>query len=261
MTMIKLFEHPLSPYAQKVKLALLEKDIAFETHIPDLLGGVDPAFFAASPRGEVPALVDGETTVFDSTIILEYLEDKWPKPAMLPASPAERARVRMLEEICDTYYEAINWAVYEVRVFRRATGALADNLIAKAGEQIRGVNAFLDRQLAAREYFNGAAFGWGDLSVVPVVNAAAVNGCAPPEGSGLARWLDRVRARPSVQRVLGAAAESMAGFDMLPQLVESGRFVREYRDHRLEWMMRSGGVQIVQDGMAKGTIRFSLEFA
>lgn len=72
--MVKLFEHPLSPYAQKVKLALVEKGIAFQTHVPDLLGGVDPAFFAASPRGEVPALLNGETTVFDSTIILEYLE-------------------------------------------------------------------------------------------------------------------------------------------------------------------------------------------
>ncbi len=48
--MIRLYEHPLSPYAQKVKLALIEKGIAFETHMPDLLGGVDPAFFTVSPR-------------------------------------------------------------------------------------------------------------------------------------------------------------------------------------------------------------------
>jgi glutathione S-transferase/RNA polymerase-associated protein len=259
--MIKLYEHPLSPYAQKVKLALIEKGIEFETHMPDLLGGVDPAFFEVSPRGEVPALVDGDTTVFDSTIILEYLEDKWPKPPMLPATPAERARARMLEEVCDTYYEAINWAVYEVRVFQRASGELAEKLLARAAEQVRGVNAFLDRQLGSREYFGGGSFGWGDLSVVPVVNAAAMTGVPPGEGSGLARWLDRVRARPSVQKVLTAAADSMSGFEMLPQLIASGRFVREYRDHRLEWMMRSGGAQIVLDGVSKGNIRFSLELA
>jgi len=46
---------------------------------------------------------------------------------------------------------------------------------------------------------------------------------------------------------------------MIPQLVESGLFKREYRDHRLEWMVRSGGVDIVLEGMRKGTIRFSTE--
>jgi glutathione S-transferase/RNA polymerase-associated protein len=91
---IKLFEHPLSPYAQKVKLALIEKGIPFETAMPDLLSGGDAAFRAASPRLEVPALVDGDATVFDSTIILEYLEDKWPTPPMLPAAPRTGAGVR-----------------------------------------------------------------------------------------------------------------------------------------------------------------------
>jgi glutathione S-transferase/RNA polymerase-associated protein len=51
----------------------------------------------------------------------------------------------------------------------------------------------------------------------------------------------------------------MAGFEMLPQLVASGQFKREYRDHRLEWMLRSGGTEIVLEGMRRGTIRFSQE--
>ena len=51
----------------------------------------------------------------------------------------------------------------------------------------------------------------------------------------------------------------MTGFEMLPQLVASGQFRREYRDHRLEWMLRSGGVDVVLDGMRKGNIRFSRE--
>jgi len=259
--MLKLFEHPLSPYVQKVKLALMEKNIAFETTIPDILAGGGEEFAAANPRLEIPALVDGDVKIFDSTIILEYLEEKWPQPPMLPAAPAERARVRMLEEICDTYYEAINWALYEIRVFKRATGVLADTLVQRAGEQIAGVNGRLERDLAGREWFNGPSFGWGDLSVFPAVNAAAVSGFPPAAGSALERWLERVRARPSAQKVMASAAESMAGFDMLPQLIESGHFVREYRDHRLEWMIRSGGAQIVLDGIAKRNIRFSIELS
>lgn len=255
-----LFEHPLSPYAQKVKIALAEKGVAFETRLPDILAGGDAEFAAANPRLEVPALVDDGVSVFDSTIILEYIEDRWPKPPLLPASAAGRARVRMLEELCDTYYEAITWASAEIRFFRRAEGEVAEQLLARGVEQIKGVNAYLDRQLGERPYFNGDSFGWGDLVVAPHVHSAAMAGAPPEAGTRLDAWLDRVRARPSVSSAFQAAGEFLAaGFEGLAQLVASGLFVREYRDHRLEWMMRSGGAEIVIEGMRKKNIRFSHE--
>ncbi len=258
--MIRLFEHPLSPYAQKVKIALYEKGIPFESTIPNIFGE-DAEFDRANPRREVPALDDGGTCIFDSTIILEYIEDKWPKPPMLPPSPADRARVRMVEELCDTYYEAINWAVAEIRVFRRATGTLAEQMLERASHQIAGANQRLERDLGSRAWFNGDQFGWGDLSAFPYVNAAALGGFAPPEGSPLAGWLGRVRERASAQQVAEAAIASLEGFSEAPKLIESGMFVREYRDHRLEWMMRSGGKEIVLAGMAKKNIRFSVELS
>jgi glutathione S-transferase len=257
---LKLYEHPLSPYAQKVKISLYEKGIDFETTIPNI-GGADPAFEAVSPRREVPCLVDGPLEVFDSTIILEYLEDKFPKPAMLPTGAAERARVRMIEEVCDTYYEAINWAMFELLAFRRATGAKAEELTARARQQTTGVHAWLERDLGARPWFNGDAFGWGDLSVIPYVAASAGFGFTPPAGSKLAAWIERVRERPSVARTLREAEAMRPAMSQVAALVESGAFVREYRDHRLEWMMRSGGVDIVLDGMKKRNIRFSVELS
>jgi len=259
--MVTLYEHPLSPFAQKVKIALYEKGIPFDAVLPDIFGGSDAAFIASSPRREVPSLVDGDTTVFDSTIILEYVEDKWPRPPMLPATPAERARVRMIEELCDTYFEAINWAVAEIRVFKRATGELAERLLARAGEQIGKMHGRLERDLGARQFFTGDHFGWGDLSVYPYVAGAVGQGFPPRPDSKLAAWFGRVSERDSVQRCAAAALEALAGFQDLSSIVEAGLFVREYRDHRLEWMMRSGGQQIVLDGMAKGNIRFSVEFA
>ena len=256
--MVLLYEHPLSPYAQKVKIALSEKGVPFECRLPNFLGG-DAEFLAVSPRGEVPALIDGEARIFDSTVILEYIEDRWPTPPLLPGTPAERARVRMLEELCDTYYEAINWATYEIRVFQRAEGSLAELLLARIGTQVAGVNAYLDRQLGEAPYFNGAAFGWGDLAVVPHVQAASATGNSPT--GRLAAWLERVRERPSVATALEQASGSMEGFSMIPQLIESGAFKREYRDHRLEWMVRSGGVEIVLEGMRKSNIRFTSELS
>ena len=259
--MLTLFEHPLSPYAQKVKIALYEKGVPFEAKTPDLFGATERAFLDSSPRREVPSLVDGDFTVFDSTIILEYVEERWPAPPMLPDSPQERARVRMIEEICDTYVEAINWGLAEIRVFGRAQGALADRMVACAGEQIAGVHAWLERQLGGREYFNGDAFGWGDLGVYPYVAGSALWGFPPPSGAALAGWLERVAARDSVRRCADAVAEVMASFQNLGPLVESGAFVREYRDHRLEWMIRSGGLDVVRDGLARKNIRFHVQLA
>src|SRR5690349_2272938 len=257
--MVVVWEHPLSPYAQKVKIALAEKGVAFECRLPDFMSGQDPELAATNPRLEVPALIDDETRVFDSTVILEYVEDRWPTPPLLPGTPAERARVRMIEDLCDTYYEAITWAVMEIRIFRRAIGEQADRLLSRAARQIAGVHAWLERQLGDRTWFNGAAFGWGDVAVAPFAQGAVATGNPPPGGSPLARWLDRVGARPSVAAAFEAAAQSMQGFEMIPQLVESGMFKREYRDHRLEWMLRSGAVDVVLEGMRRGNIRFSSE--
>ena len=96
---VTVYEHPLSPYAQKVKIALDEKGVPYETKMPVAIGSGQPdrEFLKANPRGEVPALIDGETMIFDSTIILEYIEDKWPTPALLPKSPADRADARTIE--------------------------------------------------------------------------------------------------------------------------------------------------------------------
>jgi len=257
--MLTLFEHPLSPYAQKVKLALYEKGVPFEAKTPDLFGTTESAFLESSPRREVPSLIDGDFTVFDSSIILEYVEDRWPAPPLLPASPRDRARVRMIEEICDTYYEAINWGLAEIRVFGRAKGELAEQMVARAGEQIAGLHRWLERELAARAYFNGDGFGWGDIAVYPYVAGSMGFGFAPPAGSRLADWFGRVAVRDGARRCAEAVATVMASFQNLGPLVESGLFVREYRDHRLEWMIRSGGLQVVSDGLARKNIRFHVE--
>ena len=98
---------------------------------------------------------------------------------MLPATPAERARVRMLEELCDTYYEAINWGLAEIHFFKRAKDDLAVRMTESAGKQIAGTHRWLERELGARQWFNGASFGWGDMSVLPYVNGSIGFGFAP----------------------------------------------------------------------------------
>jgi glutathione S-transferase len=262
--MIRLYDHPLSPYGQKVKIALREKGVAFETVSPGGLGagGAAGDFAAANPRAEVPTLVDGETAVFDSTVILEYLEDAYPTPAMLPKAAADRARVRMIEEVMDTHFEPINWGLSELRWFKRAEGDEAARIEAAATRQFAGFFAWLERQLGERDWFNGDTFGWGDLAVVPFLNGAAGQGHPPPQASNLAAWQARANARPSVADTTAeiAAMARTTGMANVAELVEKGLFKREYRDHRLEWMIKSGGLDVVLKGLERNNIRFSPEF-
>ncbi len=255
--MVTLYEHPLSPYARKVKIALWEKGIPFESHMPDLFGDAPKEFAAASPRLEVPTLVADGLSLFDSTIILEYLEDRYPEPPLRAADPADRARARMLEELADTQLEATAWALAEVRFFGRATGAQAEELTAAASAVVARHFDRLERELSTREFLNGPAFGLGDIAFIPLVAALQFFGLQPgPERPRLSAWLGRMFERDSVQKDQAAAMEAVAGFSTAATGGSGRRIVRQYRDHRLEWMMKHGGADIVRDGVANGSIKF-----
>lgn len=259
MAELILYEHPLSPYAQKVKISLREKDVPFAARLPEGIGtgATGDGFAKANPRGEVPALIHGDVQIFDSTIILEYIEDVWPEPAMLPRAAAERARVRMIEDVMDTHFEAITWGLGELNFFRRAEGAQKDAMEAKARQQAEAFFGVLEGYLGDREWFNGDRFGWGDLSVVPYLNGAAGFGIRPAAGSRLAAWLDRANVRESVAQAQRESVASITGMNQVDQAVKAGLFKRQYRDHRLEWMMKTGGTDIVLKGLEAGNIRFT----
>jgi glutathione S-transferase len=257
--MLRLYDHPFSPYAQKVKIALREKGLAFKAEVPAALGSgkAQGEFAVASPRNEVPALIDGDARIFDSTIILEYLEDKYPAPPLLPRDPATRAQARMIEEVCDTLYEAINWGIGEIAWFKRAEGQQAEKMKETAARQTAEIQAWLADRLGTARWFNGESFGWADISVAPYLNRSFHYGFGTPAGAPLTKWRDRIRELPSVAetfREFEAAAGSMG--DAAGRLA-AGAVVREYRDHRLEWMMKSGGVQVVLDGLARRNLRFT----
>ena len=99
--MLMLLEHPLSSYVQKVKIALREKGVPFTTEIPPELGSgrACGAFKDANPRIEVPVLIDGKVRIFESTVIMEFIEERWPDPPLLPKDPAARAVARITEDV------------------------------------------------------------------------------------------------------------------------------------------------------------------
>lgn len=259
--MLLLLEHPLSPYVQKVKIALREKDVEFTSHIPEGMatGNTTGEFALKTMRGEVPELVDGDRRISDSTIILEFIEQRWPNPVLLPADPYDAAHARAIEDVMDTHYEAINWGVFELEFFGRADGERKEKLLETARKQIGGFHRWLENELQPSGWFVGDKFGWADLSVLPFINGSASFGVAPPEGSRLAEWHAAANARDSVVKTMEEAERGIENMGAIRQTFDNGALRREYRDHRLEWMMKSGGIDIVLAGLKAGNIRFSVE--
>src|SRR6266478_4020831 len=103
---MKLYSAPLSLFARKVEIALYEKSLPFEREMVAFTQATGyspkhPDVLAANPKGQVPVLVDGDLTLFDSTLIFEYLEDAYPAPPLYPAGAKPRARCRLLELTAD----------------------------------------------------------------------------------------------------------------------------------------------------------------
>ena len=264
---LRLYDHPLSPYSQKIKIALREKGVTFEACLPTGLGSgaQNDGLGAANPRGEVPALVleTGEA-LFESTVLLEFIEERWPEPPLAPSAPLGRARARMIEEVMDTHYEAINWALGEIHHFGRGDGALRDQLLAGAEADLTKWYAWLEAQLGDAPWFGGERFGWADAAVLPHLLGSEAFGLGPASERPLGAYLARGRARPSVQagrEEIAALGTGGASLEAVREALEAGLFKREYRDHRLEWMVRHGGLAVVQEGLARGNIRFTEPFS
>ena len=257
--MIILYEFALSPFVQKVKIALREKGLQFENR-ESLFAKDQSAFHAASPRREIPTLVDGEFAIWDSTIILDYLEERWPEPPLMPADPASRAEARMLEEICDTQLEAINFCLSEMMAFPDIDPEARDSVVAKGKADLLGLFGLLEEKLSNKDYFSGDFFGRADLSVLPHLNTANLmkNG---PKSEALQAWSERANSRESVRTTLGEVRDALPGYKNMMARIHEGKEKRHYRDHRLDWLIRAGGSPILFDRIAKQTVRFPPSYA
>ena len=167
------------------------------------------------------------------------------------------AEARMIEDLCDTLYEAVNWGLSEIRWFRRAEGEQAETMKATAARQTAELQAWLTEKLGDRPWFNGESFGWADVSVAPYLNRSFFYGLGAPAGSPLAKWRERLIERPSVATTFKEFEAAAAGMANAHERLASGQIRREYRDHRLEWMMKSGGLQVGRDGLSKNNLRFT----
>ena len=256
--MLILYEIALSPFVQKVKIALREKSIDFENRLA-LAPEHREEFERVCQRLEVPTLVDGETAIFDSTVILDYIEERWPKPSLMPGCPTERAEVRMLEEVCDTQLEAVNFCLSEMVAFPPNNQDSALIVVERGQEELKAIFEFLEKKLGGSDYFGGDHFSRADICVLPHLNTAKVmkNG---PDSAKLNAWLERANSRPSVQATIAEVKEAMPIFKDIMARIRIGEEKRHYRDHRLDCLVRSGGSPILFDRISDNSVRFPPSF-
>lgn len=109
-------------------------------------------FVHVNPRAEVPALVDGEFSLYDSTVICEYLGERYPDPPLCPRDPKLRAECRLIEDLADTQLDA---ALYTVTVVEFGRHEVNQAMHDAAGRDISRIYDELEQRLAYRPYLCG----------------------------------------------------------------------------------------------------------
>lgn len=208
---MKLYNMNLSNFASKCRIAIYEKNAAVDI-VPIPGGDLKSAeYLKIYPLGKTPALqVDGQI-IGESEIINEYLEDKFPKPPLLPGSPEERARVRGFGRFHDLYLEPPLRAL-----FPQVTAKEKDQkLIAEKLAEVKLRLDQLEQMISSGPHAAGKDFTLADCALAPTMFFASLllpmMGGAPfTEGHPkIAAWWAKVQERPSVKRVLGEQQEAL----------------------------------------------------
>lgn len=219
---MKLYSGPVSLFSRKVEIALHEKGLAFEQILVPFTqtkgySPRNPDVVALNPKGQVPVLVDGSLSLYDSTVIFEYLEDAYPDPALYPKTPQQRARCRLFDVFGDEVMLA------PLRFLMHRTEPKPDDLESWHAKEAKARDAEpalaghfdeLDRALQGKDYLCGT-FSAADIAVfMAVFWARRLGGPSLRRREALASWYARLSARPAfvkvVSEILAADAEISA---------------------------------------------------
>jgi glutathione S-transferase len=236
--MLTLYHNNISVCAQKVRLALAEKEIPWEGREVDLMRGAQltPEFLAINPKGLVPVLLHDDEIIIESTVILEYIEDAFPAAPLRPATPIGRARMRVWTKVPDeglhfacgtvTYATAFVDQVrshYDLAAWEKRLATLPDPARAARQRQLfqEGMAApfvrdavllhdkalaDMEKALATSAWLGGPEFSLADIAITPYVTRLDRLGL---EGMWAARprvadWFGRIQARPSFAAAITA---------------------------------------------------------
>jgi glutathione S-transferase len=248
--MLTLYDNPFSPFARKVRMVLQLKGIAFRS-VDALALTEHERLRAVNPRAEVPVLVDGDVTVVGSADIVAYLDDRFPSPAVMPASPELRAKARAWQRIADGVLDAI---IHDISLWTWPTHARTDQpppgLLEAGRRDLEKVLALLEEALDGSGFVCGA-LSIADLALLPHVSSLRLLGVGLDAFPKVAGWNRTMRALPVVradlEHVKQSAIEKLApgASPYEPEKVV-------WRGERIEWLLARGFWGWLQAELAAG---------
>ena len=198
--MIQLCGFAASNYYNKVKLALLEKNVPFEEQLV-WLGQTDPA---ATPLGKVPYIVTPQGPISESTVILEYIEQAHPAHPLLPADPFAAAKVRELVRYLELHLELVARNLYPQAFFG---GQVSEGTREKISAQLeKNIAAFAKLARFDQPFIAGDQFSLADCTAIvhlPLISGATkiVYGRDYLAELPVRDYLKRMGERPHVQKI------------------------------------------------------------
>ncbi|MCC6775484.1 MAG: glutathione S-transferase family protein [Hyphomicrobiales bacterium] len=244
--MLALYHFDRSTAAQKVRLSLAEKGLAWESRYVD--PGLskrqqhDAAYLALNPRGVVPTLIHDGKAVRESQVILEYLEDVFPTPPLRPAEPFERAQIRLWTKLIDEFLHVDSRTIGQCVAMRHVTLAadpevlkrhyqampeetrrdndrinnehgLASPLLPGALRRFKRVFHDMEHALASTSWLTGESFSLADISLVVYVARLASFQLAglTDDLPRLKDWYVRIRRRPSYAEAIEKWGDTTSG--------------------------------------------------
>lgn len=191
--MLKFYYNPLSPNARRVWITLLEKGILFESIILNLDGDqLQPEFLIINPFHHIPVVVDDGFQIVESLAIMDYLESKYPTPAMLPTEPQALATVRMVQMVtANELFPQVISLIYENEDSPQ---------FAQAKQNIDKVLQFFTQVLGDRSFFGSEQLTLADIVAGIAIHSLPALGFHLSNYPKLNQWSERLMQRPVWQK-------------------------------------------------------------
>ena len=199
---ITLYDAVPSSNSDRVKIALNEKGLSYSRVTLDLAKKEQkrPEFLKLNPYGKVPVIDDGGKILFESRIINEYLDEKYPDPPLMPKDPYLRGRGRVLVDYALNYAHEPYWTLRGEMLKPEAERNAA--VLKETRGSLINLFRYLEDALGDKPYFLGD-LSLTDIAILPRFLRAESYGALPaPSLPRINAWLQRMKDRPSVQAIL-----------------------------------------------------------
>lgn len=200
--MIKLYDFKSSPNCQRVKVVLAEKNLPYEIVPVDLTKKEQktPEYLKMNPYGKVPVLTDDSTVLYESLVINEYLDEKYPNPPLMPKDLAKKAKARILVDYgmahFDSPYQKLRMELMKDKQEQ------SQPIIDGAKADLKKLLQRFEDELGDQQYLLGD-FSLTDADLIPRFTRLEGFGILPdPSLPRLGKYMERMKARPSVKTIL-----------------------------------------------------------